>query len=105
MPATFAPFKHEAASTVAEELGEETGRGDVEIGREALFLELASLVGTSPRDQDERRFRLQDRRNLFLAMVGRKEPEDARTPGLTSERFFGLGEQGSDLASAHHCQG
>ncbi len=81
VPAALPPLEHEAARAVPQEQIEQPRRRHVQVGLDALGLELACLSGASPREQGHRRLRGADDRQLLLAQLRRREPQQPDPPG------------------------
>ena len=97
VPAALAPLEHEPPRSVAQILLEQSRRGDVQVRRDPLPLQLGGLVGPASGDQGPGRPGRSDRGQLLLAQAGRDESEQAHAPGPARQPVGRLFEQALDL--------
>jgi hypothetical protein len=98
--AAFAALEDEAARAVAEVEPQQAGRRDVQVGRDAVLLEHARLVGASSGDERERRPHCANGVELLGAELRRHEPEHAHAPRAGADALRGALEHRARLRPA-----
>ena len=103
--AALPSLEDEAARSLLQEDLQQARRGNVEVGGNAPFLELARLAGTAARDEGEAwRIAVHDF-ELLLAELGRHEAENADAPGPVPHLCRRVLEELIDLGPAHQSEG
>ena len=100
----FTALENEPARAAFQKQADQTGRRDVQIGRNALFLQRKRLIRTPARNQGEIRFVFQNDIGLFGAQVVIDKPKDPNTPRRIAHLGLGRGQQVRRRVLAHQGQ-
>ena len=103
--AAFAAFEDELAGAVLDELAQQAGGGDVQIGTDAKFFEFARLARPAAGNECKRRFDFTHHFKLLLAERQGHEAEQTNTPGPRAEQRASLLQDLARLFLAHDRQG
>jgi hypothetical protein len=98
-------LEHELPSAVANERFEQPSGGNVQERRHAHIFQLPRLGRSAPGDECERGRVGQQGLHLFLAQLGRREPEQARAPALVAKLLVDRGQELLDRRLAQQRQG
>src|SRR5688572_15007605 len=77
----------------------------MKISRDSFSIELASLIGAPPRNQDKWRLMAQDHFELLFPQFHRNEPQNPHSPGPLAQKRLGLAYEPIRLLCPHEGQG